>query len=258
MKVALVTGANRGIGLEVCRQLSDLGYHVILTARNAEAGQTAAARLRVEYRPLDVSEPESVASLVEKVRERHGKLDVLVNNAGVSLKGFDYKVVKDTLAVNFFGALAVTDAFLPVMNDRGRIVMVSSAMGELACLGLELSERFASDSLNRQDLNHLMNKFAEDVAFEHHLQKGWPSSAYRVSKVGLNALVRVLDRELKEDPRDLRVNAVDPGWVRTEMGGTSAPKELFEGADSIVWLAKKDDENSPKGAFFRERQSTKW
>lgn len=258
MKVAVITGANRGIGLEVSRQLSKDGYHVILTARDVEAGQAVAKRLGLEFRPLDVTDPEAVKSFAEKVKEKHGQVDVLVNNAGVCLDGFDYQVVKQTLDVNFFGAMRVTDALLPILARNARVIMVSSHMGELACLGVELSDRFSSDDLTRSELVSLMNKFAEDVAFELHVMKGWPSSAYRVSKVGLNALVRVLTRELADDERAIRVNAVDPGWVRTGLGGHSAHLDVEEAVDTIVWLANKDTEDGPRGGFFRERSPIKW
>ena len=256
MKVAVVTGANRGIGLEVCPQLSERGFHVILTARNTEAGQAVATKLGLEFRPLDVADEASIATFVEKVKERHGQIDVLVNNAGVSLDGFGYRVVNETLAVNFYGPLRLTDAMLPILKDNARVVMVSSGMGELACLGVDLAERFSSDTLDRDQLLALMKKFVDDVAFEVHVTQGWPTSAYRVSKVGLNGLVRVLNREL--EGRSIRVNAVDPGWVNSDMGGASAPKNLDEGADTITWLASKEDPEGPRGQFFRERSTVKW
>lgn len=258
MKVAVVTGANRGLGLEICRQLSDTGFHVILTARNAEQGQQVAKKLGVEFRQLDVSDPKSVTQFAEKVREKHGRVDMLVNNAGVSLSGFDDDVVKRTLAVNFYGALRVTDALADLLAENAHVVMMTSEMGELACLGLELAERFSSDDLDRDGLVDLMRKFAEDVAFEHHLMKGWPANAYRVSKVGLNALVRVYDRMWRDDPRDIHVNAVDPGWVRTDMGGSSAPRSLREGVDSVMWLSRHHGDEAPRGALIRDRTPAKW
>lgn len=258
MKVAVVTGANRGLGLELCRRLSEKGYHVILTARNAEAGQSAATKLGVEFRPLDVSDPASIASFAEKITERHGRVDVLIHNAGVSLDGFDDGIVKSTLATNFYGPLRLTAALEPILAPNAQVIMVSSERGELACLGLELADRFSSDALTREELVALMQKFAEDVAFDQHLIKGWPSSAYRVSKVGLNALVRVLHREWVEDARKLRVNAVDPGWVRTDMGGSSAPKSVSEGVDTILWLVRQEGDDAPSGGYFRDRAASKW
>lgn len=258
MRIAVVTGANRGLGLEVCRQLAQRDHHVILTARNAEAGQHMATKYGFEFRPLDVSDEESVNNFAERVQDKHGRVDILVNNAGVALDGFDLRVVRDTLAVNYYGAVRVTEALKPFLGTDARIVNVSSGMGELACLGLELRERFSDPDLTLDDLNKLMLKFEEDVAFESHVMKGWPSSAYRVSKVGLNAYTRILAREFEASESPIRVNAVCPGSVRTDMGGTSADKSVKEGAEGIVWAAELDKKEPPTGQFFRDRQSLKW
>ncbi len=127
MPTALVTGANQGIGLEVCRQLKALGYDVILTSRDERAGRVAAKEIGVDYRHLDVTSASDIAAIA---REKLA-LDVLVNNAGISMDGFNDNVVKTTLGINFFGALAVTEGLLPSIRDGGSIVMVSSGMGEL-------------------------------------------------------------------------------------------------------------------------------
>lgn len=258
MRIAVVTGANRGLGLEVCRQLTNHGHHVILTSRQAEAGQATATKLGLEFRHLDVTDPGSVAAFADRVRERHGRVDILVNSAGVALDGFDLEVVRHTLAVNFYGAVRVTDALRDLLSDDARIVNVSSQMGQMACLGLDLVERFNAPDLTQDELMILMQKFVEDVAFDQHLMKGWPSSAYRVSKVGLNAYTRVLARELEAKESKIRVNAVCPGSVRTDMGGPSAEKSVREGADTIVWAAELDKENPPTGQFFFERQPIRW
>jgi len=258
MRIAVVTGANRGLGLEVCRQLADREHHVILTARNSESGQAIATKYGLEFRPLDVTDDESVKTFADRVGERHGRIDILVNNAGVALNGFDLGVVRATLAVNYYGAVRVVETLKPLLSDNARVVNVSSGMGELACLGLELRDRFSSPDLTLEELNSLMRKFEEDVAFEQHVMKGWPSSAYRVSKVGLNAYTQILAREFEAAGKTIRVNAVCPGSVRTDMGGTSAEKSVKEGADTIIWAAELDKSDPPTGKFFRERQSIKW
>ena len=142
-RTALVTGANRGIGLEVCAQLKAQGFAVILTSRDEADGRAAAEKLGVDYRRLDVANPKSIAALADGLRRDGRSIDVLINNAAVSLDGFDSAVVRQTLAANFFGALALTEALLPLMTDGGAIVMVSSGMGELhayspACRGFFL------------------------------------------------------------------------------------------------------------------------
>jgi NAD(P)-dependent dehydrogenase (short-subunit alcohol dehydrogenase family) len=151
----------------------------------------------------------------------------------------------------------LTDALLPCFRVGARIVMVSSGMGELSHVGPQLRERFANPSLQRDELVELMRSFARDVEAGTHHKSGWPSNAYSVSKVGLNALTRVLTRELQSDPRAILVNAACPGWVRTRMGGSSAPRSPEEGARTPVWLALLS-KGGPSGGFFRDERSIPW
>lgn len=258
-RVALVTGGNRGLGRETARQLARRGFHVILTSRDEEAGRAVARELEkeglsVEHRPLDVANHESVAKLAESLRRDGTKLHVLVNNAGISMQGFDTEVARKTLEINFFGAMRVTDALMPTVEDGGNIVMVSSGLGELSGVGPPLRERFAGPSLTREALVELAQSFVRDVKEGRHTQAGWPSSGYRVSKISLNALARVLARDLRA--RKIRVNAVCPGWVRTDMGGPSASRSVEEGAASIVWAALLEDDTT--GGFFRDGKPVPW
>jgi NAD(P)-dependent dehydrogenase (short-subunit alcohol dehydrogenase family) len=259
---ALVTGANRGIGLETCRQLAARGLRVILTSRDAGDGKAAAARLAaeggaVEARTLDVTDRASVDALAASLPREGVRLDALVNNAGVSLGGFDADVARRTLAVNFFGAMDVTDALLPSVREGGNVVMVSSGMGELSAVSPALRERLLDPGLTRDGLVALMRAFPGDVESGRHRQIGWPSSAYSVSKVGLNTLVRLLAPALAA--RRIRVNAACPGWVRTDMGGRSAPRGVAQGAASIVWGATLDGSpGEPTGGFFRDGRRIDW
>ena len=232
-KIAVVTGANRGIGLEICRQLSERSdMHVILTSRDEAKGKSAAKKLaargaNLEYRPLDVTKEASVKALAASIESTHGRCDIVVNNAGVladprGSRLLDSKVetYRSTLEVNLLGPLKLTQALVPLMrkNRYGRIVNVSSGLGQLSDMGVG-------------------------------------SPAYRISKTALNALTLILADELKGS--GILVNAMSPGWVRTDMGGSGAPRTVEQGADTAVWLATLPD-NGPTGGFFRDRKPIPW
>jgi NAD(P)-dependent dehydrogenase (short-subunit alcohol dehydrogenase family) len=228
-RVALVSGANRGIGREIARQLAELGDHVILTARDPSAGERVAKELRdgghsVQAEQLDVADPDSVERLRERVEAEPGRLDALVNNAGVmgeiatNVSQAPLDDARQTMETNLFGAWRLSQAMLPLLrgSGHGRIVNVSSGAGQLS------------------DMNG-----------------GYPG--YRVSKTALNALTRILSNE----EGGILVNSMCPGWVRTDMGGSAAPRSVEEGADTAVWLATLPDDG-PTGGFFRNREPIPW
>lgn len=255
--IAIVTGGNRGLGLETCRQLAGQGLSVVLASRDLTAAREAAAGLasagRVEAWQLDVTSTESVRAFAERATSTRRRIHVLVNNAGISMKGFDERVVEGTLAVNFFGALRVTQALEPLLEDGGNIVMVSSGMGELSAYSPELRARFLDPALSLDALVALVGEFVEAVKAGQHQSRGWPSSAYRVSKAALNALTRILAR----DNQRVRVNSVCPGWVRTDMGGPGASRDVEQGARGIVWAATLGPDG-PRGGFFRDARPIAW
>jgi NAD(P)-dependent dehydrogenase (short-subunit alcohol dehydrogenase family) len=245
-RLALVTGANRGIGQAITHQLRDAGVRVLAASREQRDG----------YLTLDVTVPQHIQH-AESLVHAEGGLDVLVNNAGASLHGFDADVVRRTLEVNFYGPQRLTDALLPAMRPNARIVMVSSSMGELSHVTGEARARFEDPSLTRGQLVDHVESFVRAVETGEHTRKGWPSSAYSVSKIALNALVRVMARELSHDPRKIRINAACPGWVRTRMGGGAAPRSVDEGARTPAWLALQAD-GGPTGGFFRDDRPVPW
>ena len=185
----------------------------------------------MSFRNLDVADATSIAALKRDLARDRASVDVLVNNAGSSVKGFNADVARRTLDVNFFGAMHVTDALLLHIPDGGHVVMVSSGMRELSCVDSALKVKLLDSRITRDDLVKLMNGFVRAVGRGEHAKLGWPSSAYRVSNVGLNTLARDLA------PRRIRVTAVSPGWARTDMGGRGAPRSAEQGAASIVSLA---------------------
>jgi NAD(P)-dependent dehydrogenase (short-subunit alcohol dehydrogenase family) len=234
-RIAVVTGGNRGLGFEVCRHLARKGLFVILTGKDRSKAEQAAKTLRGEgldviAHQLDVTDESSVSAAEHFVRWDYGRLDVLVNNAGVSLDRssairslFDAPVIstlQDTLEVNLFGPLRTCRAFTRLMKEGGygRVVNVSTELASLASMA-----------------------------------DGYPT--YRISKTALNALTRILAAELRGT--GVLVNAGSPGWTRTDMGGPDAPRSVEEGADTIVWLATLPDDG-PTGGFFQDRKSLPW
>ncbi len=226
-RTVLVTGANRGIGREVARQLADRGDRVAVTARDGATAERTAAELGPDAVAiqLDVTDPASVEAAARSVAKRWGQLDVLVNNAAIHYDTWqraiaaDLGVVQEALDTNLLGAWRVTLAMLDLlhMSPHGRIVNVSSESGSLASMG-----------------------------------SGTP--AYHVSKAGLNALTRTLAAELGTD--GLLVNAVCPGWVATDMGGPGG-RPVAEGAASVIWAVDLADDG-PTGGFFRDGHPVAW
>lgn len=254
--VSIVTGSSRGLGLAVARALAKRGHRVVFTGRDGAAAQALATEAtraghEASAMPLDVTSETSVRALAESLRG--DRVEVLVNNAGIAMRGFDAKVARSTIETNFYGALRVTDALTPLLTPDARIVMVSSSMGEVSCLSPELQREFLDPTLDGSRLRALVERFVRDVTTGVHEKSGWPSSAYSVSKVALNALTRIVARDLT----GARVNAVCPGWVRTDMGGRSAPRTVEEGAESILWAALLGS-TGPTGGFFRDGRAVPW
>ena len=235
----LVTGANRGLGLETCRQLKADGHRVILAARKLAAAEAAATTLDVEAVELDVTSAESVTRAAKVVSSSHDHVDVIVNNAGVYEAALEL-----TSETNVRGPMRVIDAFRPMLPDTGAIVMVSSGMGTLSGKPRALVEGIEA-ATTRADVDALADAFAAG--------KFGSGGTYGVSKALLNAFTRVLATELAP----IRVNAVCPGWVRTDMGGASAPRSVEVGARSIVVTALAGDDG-PTGGFFRDGHAIGW
>jgi NAD(P)-dependent dehydrogenase (short-subunit alcohol dehydrogenase family) len=228
--VIVVTGGNRGIGFEVCRQLAERGAQVVLTARQAKAGEEAvqklaAQRRSAQFQPLDVTDPASAAALRGYLERTFGRLDVLINNAGIFSKedssGLTSKLetVRATLETNTLAPLQLSQTMVPLLkrSRAARIVNVSSGLGALS-----------------------------------EMQGGY--AAYRISKAALNAVTAILAAELHGA---VAVNSVCPGWVKTDMGGANADREVSEGAASIVWLAL-DAPQDLTGKFVRDREVIPW
>ncbi len=230
-KVALISGGNRGLGLETGRQLATLGgYTVILGSRDQALGDAACARLAqagltAETLQLDVTDPAMVQAAIGEILHRHGALHVLVNNAGIrlemgSLLDTDPALMREMFEVNVVAQLRLAQLAVPHMQRAGygRIVNVSSLLGQMSTMGAG-------------------------------------QGAYKVSKASLNAVTAALAAELGLSP--IKVNSASPGWTRTDMGGASATRSVTQGADTISWLATLPDDG-PTGGFYHDRKLVVW
>jgi NAD(P)-dependent dehydrogenase (short-subunit alcohol dehydrogenase family) len=240
-KIALVTGANKGLGFEMARQLGEAGVSVLVGARDSEKGETAAAKLRSQgfdavFLKLDVADEKDRSAAVKFIGENYGRLDILINNAGVSLEPLGSgrvatttdQVIHDTFEANFFGPVALTRELLPLLrkSKAGRIVNLSSILG--------------SQALHADPNSPIYN---------------FKSLSYDASKAALNSFTIHLAYELKDTP--MKVNSAHPGWVKTDMGTDAAPMEIPEGGKTGVELALLG-EDGPTGGYFHLGQTLPW
>jgi NAD(P)-dependent dehydrogenase (short-subunit alcohol dehydrogenase family) len=227
MKTVLITGANRGIGFETAKQLGKLGYFVFFTARDKKTGEKTFIKSLIEgmFVQMDITDLNSINKAFELISKRKKSLDVLINNAGVLLDSdnnvidFDDKTLYETFNTNVFGALKVTRKFSRLLKSGSRIINVSSGGG----------------SMN------------DEVG-------GW-APLYCVTKSALNSVTKQSAYELRR--RNIAVNSVCPGWVRTEMGGRGATRSMERGAETIVWLAHEAPLKLT-GRFFRDKKEIEW
>jgi NAD(P)-dependent dehydrogenase (short-subunit alcohol dehydrogenase family) len=230
MKTALITGANKGIGYEVARQLAAKGFHVFVGARNAKAGHKATEQIlkqggKATFLEIDVADNDSVTKATREFSNSEAHLDVLVNNAGIIADGDETileisdDLLRQTLETNTLGSLRVTRAFVPLLrkSKAPRVINVSSGSGQL------------TDGAD-----------------------GW-APAYSISKTALNGVTSQFAAALPK----FAVNSVCPGWVRTDMGGANASRSLEEGTDTIVWLATEAPHDLT-GKFLRDRKEIRW
>jgi NAD(P)-dependent dehydrogenase (short-subunit alcohol dehydrogenase family) len=238
-RVALVTGANRGIGYAICRQLAKQGLTVILGARDQNKGANSCSSLAqkgydVYFLRLDVADEKSIKAAVARIEAEFGRLDILVNNAGILIDGeatvvdVSQKTIRKTLLTNVLGPLLLCQFCIPLMQagNYGRIVNMASTLGSLT-----------------------------EMADPNSSYTGVQAPAYRLSKAALNCVTTLVAKEVRDD--NILVNSACPGWVKTEMGGDQAPQTPEQGADTPVWLATLPDDG-PTGGFFRERQLIPW
>lgn len=269
--VAVVTGANKGIGFEVARLLAEAGMHVILAARNPELGTAALSKLKslpsvanpslIEFERLDIAGKASVEAFASAVKQRYPQgLTALINNAGFAYKGsvFGPDEAEVTLNTNFRGTADVCEALAPLLiPNRGRVINVSSGSGALSNIPGAGIRSQLGDPSDRAQFEGLAAKFVSDIRAGRHREQGWSSSMYGISKALETAYTRVLARQLAD--KGIMVNAVCPGWCATDMSSWGGPRSAAQGADTPVWLATLPPPGVAggelvTGGFWRDRE----
>ncbi|KAJ3670268.1 hypothetical protein LUZ60_010592 [Juncus effusus] len=277
-KIAVVTGANKGIGLEICKQLLERGVKVVLTARDKNRGQMAVKKLQqlgaenIEFHQLDIADSASIASLKEFIENQFGRLDILINNAGVTGVEMEagviieegdaegvfnayidtYEKAKESIDINYYGTKKMCEAFIPLLqlSESPRIVNVSSGFGKLQFIpGESIKNEIRNiNDLTTERLEELLASFLDDFKAGTHIDKGWPKAAmpaYKVSKVGVCAYTRILAKNYPS----ICTNCVHPGYVKTDMNFNTGNVTVEEGASGPVMLAFLPD-GSPSGQFY--------
>ncbi|XP_066263130.1 carbonyl reductase [NADPH] 1-like [Euwallacea similis] len=257
-KLAIVTGSNKGIGFAIVKGLCErFQGDVYLTARNVTKGQEAVDKLKaLGYNPLfhqlDITDETSINKFRDHIKNRHGGIDILINNAGVSTTTslpINEVAVQD-VGVNYFGTLKVCEALFPLLKQNARVVNVSSSAGHLDRVpSADLSTKLKNPNLTIENLSLLMKNYVKSVKEGKHIENGWGTSAYSISKVGLSALTivqqRIFDQELPN--RNIAINHVHPGWVNTDMNKTGK-STIDEGARSSLFAAL--DDTALKGKYI--------
>lgn len=268
MKTIIVTGGNKGIGLEICRQLGQLGHTVILGSRDYVKGVEASQSFskNVIVKELDVTNEENILNLFEFVGKEFGRLDVLINNAGVNKVADEHQNrllerVKKVMELNMAGLRKAGKKLLPFLRNAGIVprrkdvtnIPIESAkqVMEVNLYGPWKMIQVFLPLLQHSDDGRIIN-VSSGMGEIQSLSGDYPD--YRLSKISLNALTIMLAKELLDD--NISVNAMCPGWVRTDMGGPDAPRDVSQGADTVVWLAT--EEKIPTGKFFRDRKEITW
>ena len=270
MKAAIITGGNRGIGLAIVQKLLEEApefQKVCVTSTDFNKAKEVTDNFQAQFPAvqmipgqLNLMEPSSVTSFVEMIQSTIGHFDVLINNAGMAYKNnrpLDEEVVVNTNRVNFFGTIELTDQLLPMVTPNGHIIFVSSQSGKLASIpSEEFRQRFLAPDLTRDQLFALEREFKEVVIQNTFEETGWKKSGYGISKTLLNGYVRILDRELRSQGSLVRVNALCPGSIKTDMSGAYGKHPPEVGARTPIFLVK--DTSNATGKFWYESAESEW
>jgi len=267
-KTIIITGSNKGIGYTTLKRISSRNpkFNFIMAVRSIENGEKALSELsqsvegikeRVKIAQLDISDSKSIDNFVEWVSKNYGKVDALINNAGMAFKGdaFGADVVATTFKTNYYGTIELTEKMKNLINDNGKIVIIGSSAGKLSRLtSEELKNRFTDPNLTKEGLDLLAKEFYDRVVDNTYLEKGWPRNSYGMSKLCINTYARLLGKDEEILKRNIQVYVCCPGWCRTDMAGPNAPLSADDGAITPTYLIELPWEINKdlQGQFFYE------
>lgn len=284
-KHILITGGNRGIGYGIldtfCKRPESEGYFIGFTSRHQDKGDEALNKILTEYPHmkeniqnfvLDVSKEESLKESMPEIIKTMRRVDLLFNNAGIynkvvpKEKEARSKDIEQTFRTNFYGLIRVTEECFPLLqqSSNGHIINLSSEMFKMKFKDPKIAERFLDKNLNMDSLHKLLDEYSESYINGTLSETGWDEGTpmygcYGVSKVFVNAFTRIFYQALKKDPKskNLKINAVAPGWTKTDMGGKGAIRSLARGADTPVWLESFESEG-PSGNIYMDKKQINW
>ncbi|GIL69521.1 hypothetical protein Vretimale_13620 [Volvox reticuliferus] len=263
--VAVVTGSNKGIGFETAKILAEQGLTTVVTARNEELGRSAVVKIkeaapsaRVLFHQLDISDAASIDRFVEWLQSELGGLTILINNAGFAYKGniFGADEAQVTLNINFLGTRALTDKLVPLLRGPARIVNVSSRAGQQHIVKSPALLSRLTSAKKPEELVAMSREFVDAIRAGNHSALGWPNSMYGTSKLLLSLWTVQLAEQLRS--QNIMVNAMCPGWCRTDMSSQSGTRSAADGADTAVWLALRSPRELITGEFWGERSTIPW
>ncbi|OMH78733.1 Carbonyl reductase [NADPH] 1 [Zancudomyces culisetae] len=264
-KLIVVTGSNKGLGRALVRKLvveSKGPLTIYMTSRDSSKGMSALQEIKselptgskvdLEFYPLDITDKQSIHSFTKHM-EKMGTpcIDVMVHNAGVYFKGAsDYAHAEKTIRCNYNSTIELNDAIMPLIKSNGRVLFVSSMLGNLSQYPASIREEYLSETLTVDQLNQLQEKFLTSFKEGTLKEKGYPSDSYNVSKTGVTTYCRILAKMYKDDPRHIFFAALHPGWVKTDMGGSEAPLSLEEGIQTQYYLVTEPLQNLKANGLY--------
>jgi carbonyl reductase 1 len=267
-KVVLITGANRGLGKGLIEALlsspNKYSTTIIMTSRDLSKGQAALNQITEKFPTeilklyqLDVTDHNSISAFAYHIQEKHNKIDVLVNNAGVMISTFSYETTLTTLNTNFYGLYNLTTKLLPLVSDTGHIINLSALLGNTTFIpNKTIQEQLLSPSLTIEQLLGLAKQYVDSVKDGNFKDLGWPRLPYNVSKAFVNAYTRILHKEFRDKNTGRRANALHPGWVKTDLGGKNAPLTIEEGVKTAAFLVS--DSTQESGKFWHNSKIEPW